>query len=117
MAIQTGKNLSEAVKITRKAIEQQTSTTHSDSIRLALVEALLGHDNVQAKAEFHFVSRPDESVKSILHHRLHARWWMCTSELEPKLRQIALKEAITKYRAAGCPRTANMLESRLHSIL
>ncbi len=116
-AKQTGKNFSEAVKITRRAIEQQTSTIHRDSLRLALVESLLGGDNEQAKAEFLFVSQPDESEKSILHHRLHARWWMCKSDLEPSLRQIALKEAITKYRAAGCPRAANILEARLHSML
>jgi len=30
---------------------------------------------------------------------------------------VALKEAITKYRAAGCPRAANLLEARLHSML
>ena len=110
-------SLSKAIKITRRAIEQQTNTIHRDSLRLTLVEALLDHDKEQAKAEFLFVSKPDESAKSSLHHRLHARWWMYTSHFESSLRQVALKEAITKYRAAGCPRAANLLEARLHSML
>ena len=111
------KTFSEAIKLTRKAIEQQTNPVHRDSLRLTLVEALLEHDEEQANAEFLFVSRPDESSKNMIQHRLHARWWMCTSHLEPSLRQVALKEAITKYRAAGCPRAANMIEARLHSLL
>ena len=110
-------SVSKAVQLTRRAIEQQTNSIHRDSLRLTLVEALLDHDKEQANAEFLFISKPDESAKSILHHRLHARWWMFTSHLEPSLRQVALKEAIAKYRAAGCPRAANMLEARLHSML
>ena len=108
---------SEAIKITRRAIEQQHSILHRDSLRLTLVEALLEHDEEQANAEFLFVSKPNESEKSILQHRLDARWWMCTSQLNPSLRQAALKEAITKYRAAGCPRVANTIEARLHALL
>jgi hypothetical protein len=56
-------------------------------------------------------------LNNVLLHRLHARWWTCKSNLEPSLRQIALKEAITQHRAAGCPRAANILEARLHSLL
>lgn len=116
-AREKSQSFSEAITITRRAIEQQNNTIHRDSLRLTLVEALLEHDEEQANAEFLFVSQPNESEKSILHHRLHARWWMCTSHLNPSLRQAALKEAITKYRSAGCPRVANTIEAKLHSLL
>ena len=116
-AKKSNKEFSSAVGITRKAIEQQISPIHRESLRLTLVEALLEHDIELARAEFLFVSQPDESAIHISHQRLHARWWTCSSQLEPSMRQIALKEAISKHRAAGCPRAANILEARLDSFL
>ena len=108
---------STAVEQMKQAIAQQTSPIHRDSLRLSLVEALVESDEEQAKTEFLQVSKPTISPNSVVIHRLHARWWMCTSLLKPSLRQIALKEAITQHRAAGCPRAANELEARLHSLL
>ena len=106
-----------AIERTKRALAHQSSTIHRDSLRLTLVEALLESDIDQAKIEFLQVSTPNSAPNSVLLHRLHARWWMCKSNLEPSLRQIALKEAITQHRAAGCPRAANILEARLHSLL
>ena len=82
-----------------------------------MVEALLETDEEQAKVEFLQITKPNISPNSVAIHRLHARWWMCKSLLESSMRQIALKEAITQHRAAGCPRAANELEARLHSLL
>jgi len=106
-----------AIERTKHALTQQSSSIHRDSLRLTLVEALIEHDLEQAKVQFLQVSKPKISPNSVLLHRLHARWWICKSNLEPSLRQIALKEAITQHRAAGCPRAANILEARLHSLL
>jgi len=109
--------LSAAIERTKQALAQQSSVIHRDSLRLTLVEALIEQDIEQAKVQFLQVSKPNLSPNSVLLHRLHARWWMSKSNLEPALRQIALKEAITQHRAAGCPRAANILEARLHSLL
>ena len=108
---------STAVEHTKQAIAMQTSSIHRDSLRLSLVEALLETDEEQAKVEFLQTTKPNISPNSVAIHRLHARWWMCKSLLESSMRQIALKEAITQHRAAGCPRAANELEARLHSLL
>ncbi|MBT5843673.1 MAG: AAA family ATPase [Euryarchaeota archaeon] len=108
---------STAVEHTKQAIAMQTSSIHRDSLRLSLVEALLETDEEQAKVEFLQITKPNISPNSVAIHRLHARWWMCKSLLESSMRQIALKEAITQHRAAGCPRAANELEARLHSLL
>jgi len=110
-------NFTVAVERTKHALAQQSNSIHRDSLRLTLVEALVEHDLEQAKVEFLQVSKPNLSPNSVLLHRLHARWWMSKSNLEPSLRQIALKEAITQHRAAGCPRAANILEALLHSLL
>jgi len=106
-----------AIERTKRALAHQSSPLHRDSLRLTFVEALFEHDLDQAKIEFLQVSKPNSDPNHVLLHRLHARWWMCKSNLEPTLRQIALKEAITQHRAAGCPRAANILEARLHSLL
>lgn len=110
-------HLATAIERTQRALAHQTSSVHRDSLRLTFVEALIEHDLEQAKSEFLQVTKPNSALNNVLLHRLHARWWTCKSNLEPSLRQIALKEAITQHRAAGCPRAANILEARLHSLL
>jgi len=106
-----------AIERTKRALTHQSNAIHRDSLRLTLVEVLFERDLEQAKIEFLQVTKPKSSPNSVLLHRLYARWWMCQSNLEPSLRQIALKEAIAQHRAAGCPKAANILEARLHSLL
>ncbi len=106
-----------AIERTQRALAHQSSRLHCDSLRLTLVEILLESDIGLAKTEFLQVTKPTHAPNNVLLHRLHARWWTCRSNLEPSHQQIALKEAITQYRAAGCPRAANLLEARLHSLL
>jgi len=110
-------HLATAIDRTKRALTHQSNPLHRDSLRLTFVESLLEHDLSQAKIEFLQASKPNSAPNNVLLHRLHARWWTCQSKLEPSLRQIALKEAITQHRAAGCPRAANLLEARLHSLL
>jgi DNA-binding MarR family transcriptional regulator len=100
-----------------RAIDAQPSTTHRDALRLSLVEALLEIDVDLAQEHFMKVTKPNSSPGSMMLHRLHARWWVCKSHLVPSLKRVALKEAITQHRAAGCPRAAKELEAMLHSLL
>jgi hypothetical protein len=109
--------LPSVIESTLQAIDVQPSPTHQDALRLSLVEALLELDVDLAQKHFKNVTKPNSSPGSMMLHRLHARWWFCKSHLHPSLKKVALKEAITQHRAAGCPRAANHLEALLHSLL
>lgn len=109
--------LPNVIESTLQAIDVQPSPTHQDALRLSLVEALLELDVDLAQKHFKNVTKPNSSPGSMMLHRLHARWWFCKSHLHPSLKKVALKEAITQHRAAGCPRAANHLEALLHSLL
>ncbi|MDC3236354.1 hypothetical protein OAT73_03745 [Candidatus Poseidoniaceae archaeon] len=110
-------DLTNVIESTLQAIEVQPSLTHQDALRLSLVESLLELDVDLAQEHFKSVTKPNSSPSSMMLHRLHARWWFCKSHLQPSLQKVALKEAITQHRAAGCPRAANQLEALLHSLL
>ena len=109
--------LPSVIESTLQAIDVQPSPTHQDALRLSLVEALLEIDVDLAQEHFMKVTKPNSSPGSMMLHRLHARWWVCKSHLVPSLKRVALKEAITQHRAAGCPRAAKELEAMLHSLL
>ena len=100
-----------------EAIEAQTNSIRADALRLSLVEQLIGLDDIKAKQMFNLTKEPGKTATSATLHRLHARWWTCKAKLQPNMRRIALREAITQHRAAGCPRAAKTLESQLHSLL
>ena len=101
----------------QEAIEAQTNSIRADALRLSLVEQLIGLDDIKAKQMFNLIKEPAQTATSATLHRLHARWWTCKAKLQPNMRRIALREAITQHRAAGCPRAAKTLEARLHSLL
>jgi hypothetical protein len=99
------------------AIEAQTNSIRADALRLALVEYLQENDAVKAKEIFDTIDTPKRSANNATLHRLNARWWTCKSYLQSSMRRVALREAITQHRAAGCPRAAKTLEAQLHSLL
>ena len=99
------------------AIAAQTNTIRADALRLALVEHLQERDAVKAKEIFDTIAAPKRSANNATLHRINARWWTCKSHLQSSMRRVALREAITQHRAAGCPRAAKMLETQLHSLL
>ena len=99
------------------AIEAQTNSVRADALRLGLVEYLQENDAVKAKAIFETIDPPKRSANNATLHRLNARWWTCKSYLQSSMRRVALREAITQHRAAGCPRAAKTLEAQLHSLL
>ena len=101
----------------KEAIEAQTNSIRADALRLSLVEQLIGLDDIKAKQMFNLIKKPERTATSATLHRLHARWWTCKAKLQPNMRRIALREAITQHRAAGCPRAAKTLEAQLHSLL
>tara|TARA_B100000768_G_scaffold2560_1_gene3293 strand:- start:7740 stop:9998 length:2259 start_codon:yes stop_codon:yes gene_type:complete len=117
LSAQTANERAKAVQEMQDAIEGQTNSVRADGLRLSLVEFLSETDVEKAKNAFSATAEPTASSNSATLHRLHARWWTCKSKLEPNMRRIALREAITLHRAAGCPRAAKSLESQLHLLL
>lgn len=99
------------------AIDAQTNSIRADALRLALVEHLQERDAVKAKEIFDTIVAPKRSANNATLHRINARWWTCKSHLQSSMRRVALREAITQHRAAGCPRAAKTLEAQLHSLL
>jgi len=110
-------NWTEVKKQILDIADSQPSRVHRDSLLLSLTETLLETAPELAKDVFSQVTKPNSSPNSILLHRLHARWWHCKSYLQSSLQKVALKEAITQFRAAGCPRAAKILEAKIHSLL
>ena len=106
-----------AINEIQTAIEAQTNLIRADALRLSLVEQFIDVDQLKAKQMFSMISEPSQVANSATLHRLHARWWTCKARLQPNMRRISLREAITQHRAAGCPRAAKALEAELHSLL
>jgi hypothetical protein len=106
-----------AINEIQTAIQAQTNSIRAEALRLSLVEQFIDVDQLKAKQMFSMISEPSQSANSATLHRLHARWWTCKARLQPNMRRIALREAITQHRAAGCPRAAKALEAQLHSLL
>jgi DNA-binding MarR family transcriptional regulator len=99
------------------AIKAQVSVLRADALRLSLVETIHETENVLAQKVFATIKQPESSVANASVHRLNARWWTCKAKLQPNMRRIALREAITQHRSAGCPRAAKALEAHLHALL
>ena len=110
-------NWEDVYSATIEVANLQTNRIHRDSLLLSLTESLLEVAPELAKKSFLQITKPNSSPGSLLLHRLHARWWYCNSNLQPSLQRVALKEAITQFRAAGCPRAAKVLEAKIHSLL
>lgn len=107
----------EVVNATLQAIDVQSNTLHKEALKLSLIETLLKENNSLARAHFLQTAKFDFTSSSMLAHRLQARWWFCKSQIQPNAQRIALREAITLNRAAGCPRAAKQLEAKLHNLL
>ena len=116
-AAQSKEQRSMAIDEVQTAIDGQTNPIRADALRLCLVEQFINVDQLIAKQMFSMISEPNRTSNSATLHRLHARWWTCKARLQPSMRRIALREAITQHRAAGCPRAAKTLEAQLHSLL
>tara|TARA_B110001452_G_scaffold155912_1_gene129806 strand:- start:3012 stop:5234 length:2223 start_codon:yes stop_codon:yes gene_type:complete len=117
LSAQNANERAKAVQEMQDAIEAQTNSVRAEGLRLSLVEFLSETDVEKAKQVFSATVEPQIPSNSATLHRLHARWWACKSKLEPNMRRIALREAITLHRSAGCPRAAKSLESQLHLLL
>jgi len=117
LSAQNANERAKAVQEMQDAIEAQANSVRAEGLRLSLVEFLSETDVEKAKQVFSATIEPQIPSNSATLHRLHARWWACKSKLEPNMRRIALREAITLHRSAGCPRAAKSLESQLHLLL
>lgn len=117
IAAQSTEQRTMAINEIQTAIEAQTNLIRADALRLSLVEQFIDVDQLKAKQMFSMISEPSQVANSATLHRLHARWWTCKARLQPNMRRISLREAITQHRAAGCPRAAKALEAELHSLL
>lgn len=113
----TEQEFSASISAIQEAIEQQSNPIRADALRLSLVEHTAERDTIKATEIFASIAEPKTSTSSATLHRLHARWWTCKAKLHPKMRRIALREAITQHRSAGCPRAAKALEAQLHTLL
>lgn len=113
----TDQEFRSSIEHLEQAIEQQSSPIRANALRLSLVEHTLERDPLKASEVFATIEEPSSGSSSATLHRLHARWWTCKSKLQPNMRRIALREAITQHRAAGCPRAAKSLEMQLHTLL
>jgi hypothetical protein len=117
IAAQSTEQRAMATNEIQTAIEAQTNSIRANALRLSLVEQFIDVDQPKAKHMFSMIPEPPQTPNSATLHRLHARWWTCKAKLQPNMRRIALREAITQHRAAGCPRAAKALEAQLHSLL
>ena len=117
IAAQSTEQRAMATNEIQTAIEAQTNSIRADALRLSLVEQFIDVDQPKARHMFSMIPEPPQPANSATLHRLHARWWTCKAKLQPNMRRIALREAITQHRAAGCPRAAKALEAQLHSLL
>jgi len=113
----TDQAMNSSIEHLEQAIEQQNNTIRANALRLSLVEHTLERNSLKASEVFANIEEPQSTSGSATLHRLHARWWTCKAKLQPNMRRIALREAITQHRAAGCPRAAKTLELQLHSLL
>ena len=89
----------------------------SESLKLKLIESIIGVDLDAASEMFHRLTRPNLLPRSSPALRYCARWWLVNSQISKNSAKSSLKESIARYREAGCHNAAKALESKLHSML
>ena len=89
----------------------------SQSLKLKLIESIIGVNLDAASEMFHRLTRPNLLPRSSPALRYCARWWLVNSQISKNSAMSSLKESIARYREAGCHNAAKALESKLHSML
>ena len=89
----------------------------SESLKLKLIESIIGVDLDAASEMFHRLTRPNLLPRSSPALRYCARWWLVNSQISKNSAKSSLKESIARYREAGRHNAAKALESKLHSML
>lgn len=89
----------------------------AESLKLRLVESLIGLDKSKAVKLFSQIQPPSIFGRSKPALRYSARWWLQNSEIDSQNMRSSLRESIVNYREAGCSNAAKRLESKFHALI
>ena len=115
-------NYISGAKTLREVIELVDANCHhidnllmSESLNLRFVEVLIEHDFDIAKIRFEQLAVPDIFARSNTSIRYSARWWLLHSKIYSTTSKSSLREALMKFREAGCGKVSAELESLFHT--
>ena len=95
--------------------QMMENTLMADSLRLRLIELLLEENLELAKTRFAQLTKPEGFSRTNTTIRYSARWWLLHSKIYPNSAKSSLREALVRYREAGCINASIELEKLFHS--
>ena len=94
---------------------QMSQPLYKASIYLLICEGLVDTQRPRAQLLHDQIDvQTIESMETPSARRLLAKWWEVKSMFDVQDRVFALREAILRYRAVGCPNRARNLSKRMH---
>jgi len=92
-----------------------TNQLMSESLKLRYLEVLVESDFELAKNRFSQLASPDNFDRSNTAIRYSARWWLLHSKIYVASGKSSLREALMRFREAGCSNVVTELEQLLHA--
>ena len=92
-----------------------TNQLMSESLKLRYLEVLVERDFELAKDRFSQLASPDNFDRSNTAIRYSARWWLLHSKIYVASGKSSLREALMRFREAGCSNVVTELEQLLHA--
>tara|TARA_B100001113_G_scaffold216458_1_gene177575 strand:- start:177 stop:1778 length:1602 start_codon:yes stop_codon:yes gene_type:complete len=92
-----------------------TNQLMSESLKLRYLEILVESDFELAKDRFSQLASPDNFDRSNTAIRYSARWWLLHSKIYVASGKSSLREALMRFREAGCSNVVAELEQLLHA--